>query len=268
MNEAQLKEFYTDFHDQMIAKRFRSPYPVRSAVHHDIFHSILRHIDAGEEVLDAGCGEGMLAHLMQQKKARVTGLDISTKNIESAQTHFPEIRWQVGDLEKLPFADESFEVVVSNHVLEHLPDFDQGLAEVLRVAQKKVIIAIPTNLSPLSWALLGRDQYWLLTKRSPLAFPYAFLRLFKALITGSEGVDEGYAGNRQASHIHRFPWILKNKLNKLGYDQVKIEAQTLRWPYLPTPDFSRKLQNLPVLNYLGLGTVYVVEKKISGIDPQ
>jgi len=88
MDSTELKEFYSNFHDQMITKRMHSPYPVRRAVHHDIFASILKHVTPRESILDAGRGEGMLTELMRQKQAAVTGINISTANIESAKTNF------------------------------------------------------------------------------------------------------------------------------------------------------------------------------------
>jgi ubiquinone/menaquinone biosynthesis C-methylase UbiE len=65
------------------------------------------------------------------------------------------------DAEHLPFADKSFDVVISSHVLEHLPDFDQGFRELCRVARKRVIVALPTGLNGCAMALLGGDHgYW------------------------------------------------------------------------------------------------------------
>jgi len=260
-----LKGFYEDYHDTIFAKRFHSPHPIRRQVHRDIYESVLDYIEPGTEVLDAGCGEGVLSVLMAKKGAKVTAMDISRPNLEAITDVVEkmglakgsiDVKW--GDAEKLPFADASFDCVVSNHVLEHLPDFEKGLREIHRVTKKRAVIAVPTCLNFASLAQLGGTQYYTLGKRAAVAVPFGALRVALALVGGKEGVNEGYAGKRAEIHVFRFPWVVKRLLQRAGFKILDYQAQSLRFPHvelkLDTRKYQRRFRNF------GLGTVFLVEK--------
>jgi len=97
----------------------------------------------GETVLDVGCGTGfLLDHL---KRARLdlalTGVDFIIE--EGTRSRHPDIRFEQANIEKLPFADRSFDTVVCTHVLEHILEFRQALSELRRVARRRLIIVVP-----------------------------------------------------------------------------------------------------------------------------
>lgn len=215
-------------------------------------------------VLDAGCGEGTLSILMARKGATVTGVDYSRPNIDAANNYLKDVPeshrpvFDTGDSENLPFPDESFDVVVSNHVLEHLGDFRQGVRELRRVTRKHAIVAVPTCINPCSWALLGGDTYWRITKMTPVAIPLGILRVLYAAITRAEGVNEGYAGRREIVHVFRFPGVVKRILEEEGFHVREMRAQTIAIPYFGP--FLTGLRDRGIFRYLGFGTVYVAEK--------
>ena len=220
----------------------------------------------GDHVLDAGCGEGVLSLLMAQKGAHVTGMDISKPNVEAAnqlkEKNQEKIQGSLeflqADSENIPFADESFDYVVSNHVLEHVPDFDKGLSEVERVTKKKAFIAIPTCLNPCSISLLGMDNYWMIGKRTPFSIVLGILRVLFAFLTFQIGVDETYGGDKNNHHIFRFPWILKNKLKKTSLKLQSVEAQSIHLAYVDL-NFN-SLRKSPLFRYFGIGTLYISTK--------
>jgi 2-polyprenyl-3-methyl-5-hydroxy-6-metoxy-1,4-benzoquinol methylase len=267
MNDEQIKQFYTTHADKINEKRSNSPYPLRRYVHWMQYKSILCRVTPGATVLDAGCGEGNLSILMAQKGAQVTGVDISVPNIQASRNYAREIgvmiHFETADLEKLPFPDNSFDVVVSSHVLEHLPSFDKGLQEIMRVTKKRAIIAIPTILNGCSLVQVGGGMFWLKGKRIFTAIPFGLMRLALALLLGREGVNEHYAGS-DVPHVFRFPAIMRKKINELGYKLVEQEASTLALPYfaslLPVSEQLDRLRNKPVFRELGYGTTFVVEK--------
>ncbi len=259
------KQFYGSYRDDITAKRVRSPYPIRRGVHEDMYQSVLRHILPGTQVLDAGCGDGELSCRMAQRGVQVTAVDLSVPNVEAARQKardlgIPEdrVEFHVGDCEYLPFEDESFNYVVSHHVLEHLPDFDRGLAEIYRITRKKAFIAVPTCLSLASWALLGGDRYWRVGKRTLFALPFGLLRTVLALVTCAEGVNETYAGNSEAVHIFRFPWVVEKKIRTAGFEILSVMPQTLRLPYVKLSPPARWGETW--LRFCGIGTLYVATK--------
>ncbi|MEI6724946.1 MAG: class I SAM-dependent methyltransferase [Actinomycetes bacterium] len=89
---------------------------------------------AGKDVLDAACGsEGITPYLLL-RGARVTGLDISPREIELYQRRFPDCRAVCGSVLDTGFEDRSFDCVVMSGALHHLhPDVQPALDEVCRV---------------------------------------------------------------------------------------------------------------------------------------
>src|SRR3712207_6195596 len=89
-------------------------------------------------VLDAGCGEGTLARLLAGRGARVTAVDISPRLVELARAQDPQdiVTYHVHDLSRpLPQYEQSFDVVVSNLVLNDVPDY-QGFVNTLAAVTK------------------------------------------------------------------------------------------------------------------------------------
>lgn len=268
LNDESIKTFYSQHHDKIRDKRSESPYALRRYAHATQYEGMLRYVQPGMRVLDAGCGDGVLSVLMANKGAMVTGCDFSAPNIEAAKEyatehHVVNVEFLVGDVEHLPFPDNSFDLVVSSHVLEHLPDFNKGLQEVMRVTKKRAIIAIPTILNPCSFVQVGYGWFWLKGPRSFGAFFIGAARTTGALLLGREGVNENYAGH-DVPHIFRFPWIMKQKVKRLGFHLISYQADCLCLPYfeslLPFIKFLDQFKNRKVLRNLGYGTAYIIEK--------
>jgi SAM-dependent methyltransferase len=68
-------------------------------------------VQTGTRLLDVGCGPGGAAVLAAELGARAAGLDASARSIEVARERLPEGDFQVGDMETLPWPDNSFDVV-------------------------------------------------------------------------------------------------------------------------------------------------------------
>ena len=80
-------------------------------------------------VLDAGCGNAEFAALVAAPE--VVCVDASSAAVEQARGR--RLRAEVAHIERLPFADEEFDLVTCNHVLYHLEDVEAGVAEIARV---------------------------------------------------------------------------------------------------------------------------------------
>jgi SAM-dependent methyltransferase len=264
------KAFYTAHADDIWDKRIRSQEPIRAYAHAQQNEVIATHVVPGETVLDAGCGQGVLALLLAARGFQVTGMDISVPNIEranmeaAAQGLADKVTFLQGDAEQLPFPDKSFDVVVSSHVLEHVPNFDKGFAELCRVARRRVVVALPTGLNLCASALLGGDYgYWRLSKRSVFAIPWGIVRTIANFLT--EGVQEGYAGKDELPHVWRYPWVVYRRLKNPAWRVVSYEASTLCLPYftalLPLVKWLDRHRAAPVLRYFGYGSTVTLEPR-------
>lgn len=83
-------------------------------------------------VLEVGCGTGTKLALISSG-SKGTGIDISPFAIEVGKSKYKKLNLLVGDSEKLPFPNESFDLVYSAFVLEHLDNYQASILETLRV---------------------------------------------------------------------------------------------------------------------------------------
>ena len=97
----------------------------------------------GERILELGCGEGALWYKNEArspKSLNVTLTEVTDDLLSCAkqnlQSKFPHFKYEVTQLEKLAFTDESFDVVIANHVLFFSKRVDVVLAEVNRILKK------------------------------------------------------------------------------------------------------------------------------------
>jgi len=269
MDASQIKDFYQTYGDRIVEKRLESPYALRRYAHHMGYESIAKFVKPGESVLDAGCGEGVLSWYLAERGANVTAMDISKPNLENAKAFLEKkgvidrVRLVRGDAENLPFPDASFDWVISSHVLEHLPDFDKGLAEIRRVTKRRAVVALPTCLNLAAASQLGGADFWRLSKRALVALPWGILRIILNL--RREGVQEGYAGVGELPHIWRYPWVMRRRLEAGGFTIARFEAGTLVLPYfsflLPLVKFLDRYKQLPFLRNFGYGSIALLKKK-------
>ncbi len=97
-------------------------------------------------VLDAGCGDGYLLQSLQGHGRTLTGIDLSELAIVKAGERLGEgVALSAGNVERLPFADKSFDVVVSAHTLEHVQNFEVAVSELIRVCKQRLIILVPSQ---------------------------------------------------------------------------------------------------------------------------
>jgi len=116
----------------------------------------------GRRILDAGCGGGLVARELAAAGAEVVGVDRSLGSLGVARRAAgARFRSAQGRLERLPFADASFDAVVAADVLEHLPDLPAAVAELARVLAPGGSFLFDTvNRTPWSWftAVFGLEQ--------------------------------------------------------------------------------------------------------------
>jgi demethylmenaquinone methyltransferase/2-methoxy-6-polyprenyl-1,4-benzoquinol methylase len=88
---------------------------------------------SGARALDLATGTGDVAFALAARGARVVGLDITPRMIELARAKSNDVRFILGDMSALPFADEAFDLVTTGYGLRNVPDLTLAIAEIHRV---------------------------------------------------------------------------------------------------------------------------------------
>ena len=121
---------------------------------------MLGSLGASEDVLDVGCGAGtdtLIAAQMVGATGSVTGIDMTPEMAAKARRSVAEMGLATvtileGSAERLPFADASFDVVISNGVIDLIPDKDAVFSEIVRVLRPggRIQLADVTIQRPVS----------------------------------------------------------------------------------------------------------------------
>ena len=100
-------------------------------------------VEAGQRVLDVGCGPGALTTELVARLGtdQVTAVDPSTLFVEAARARHPGVEVQLASAEKLPFADDTFHASLAQLVVHFMSDPIAGLAEMRRVTRPDGVVA-------------------------------------------------------------------------------------------------------------------------------
>ncbi len=101
-------------------------------------------VRSGTRYLDVGCGAGMAAQIAASHGAEVTGIDAADALLEIARSRVPEADFQQGDMEELPFADQTFDVVTGFNSFQYAGNAVVALAEARRVTKADGSVIIMT----------------------------------------------------------------------------------------------------------------------------
>lgn len=114
-------------------------------------YAVVRDLVAGKRVLDIACGEGYGSSMLAEVAVAVTGVDISNEAVLHAEATYvkPNLTYLEGSATALPFADASFEVVVSFETIEHLAGQAEMVSELRRVLRPEGILIISSPNRPV-----------------------------------------------------------------------------------------------------------------------
>ena len=149
LNPRPKKEDLLEFYDNFFFTDKESVFQW-SRLMRRVYEETKRNIERGYpsgKLLDMGGGLGLFLKLWNSQKWELSGMDISKKAVEYAQSEGLNVRQ--GSLEKTDFSDNYFDVITMFYVLEHLPNPWKVLKEARRILKKDglLVVRIPQSIS-------------------------------------------------------------------------------------------------------------------------
>lgn len=120
----------------------------------EILKLVRRHAPSPRRTLDVGCGTALITRSLPGE--RISGVDLNPRNLQKARRYAPDARFILCDAEDaLPFADESFDLVVCTEMLEHLINPERTVSEICRVLRSggRLVGSVPGR--SIIWSLRG-----------------------------------------------------------------------------------------------------------------
>lgn len=136
------------YFDRFETKKYRSKNPVKRALIRRFVarvDELLRRAGAVESVLEIGVGEGFLSGFLASRHPGVkfSGVDLSSRDLELLKRKFPAIETYCANIYDLGAVPAKFDLVICAEVLEHLDEPKRALAQIKRLAPRRVILTVP-----------------------------------------------------------------------------------------------------------------------------
>ena len=151
----QVNQLFTQTVDDW-ARFYENPNPLKMSAQNLVsrrrfaIDMIEAKVSNGSKVLDVGCGTGHLAAELARRGYQAWGTDLSEAMIQYAQEHYDAARFQVADIEKIPFPDNTFDGIVCLGVMEYLASDEPALREMHRILKPggHAVITTPSSICP------------------------------------------------------------------------------------------------------------------------
>jgi len=224
-------------------------------------------LNSGDRILDIGCGSGRhTCAAARFENVTAVGLDIHFQEVRSAQKNLllqdglglTAGKWLAlaADLARLPFADHFFDLVICSEVLEHVPEQQVAVDEMVRVLKpgKNMVVSVPRY-----WP----EQVCWRISREYRSTANGHIRIYKkaALIRRLERAGLKHWASHYAHSLHSPFWWLKCLAGPSREDSalVNLYHRFLVWDMMKKPALTLLLERLlnPVL---GKSTVLYLRK--------
>lgn len=215
-------------------------------------------IKPGFRILDIGCGSGRHAcEAFRFEKVFVVGADRSFPDVCEAKNRLifhervgahGDGSWAtpVADIARLPFKDDAFDLIICSEVLEHIPEPDHTVHELVRVLKpgRNLAVSVPRYLPErICWAF-SKDYH---------QAEGGHVRIYhrKQLISIMENAGVKKGASHFAHSLHTFFWWLKCIVGPTREDSsmVNLYHRFLVWDMMKRPRITRLIERLlnPVL---------------------
>jgi SAM-dependent methyltransferase len=213
-------------------------------------------IGPSTKVIDVGCGAGRHAFEAYRRGADVVAFDRDAAELRSVDTILRAMaetgeapaaasaKVVLGDALKLPYADETFDCVIASEILEHIPQDDAAIAELLRILKVggTLAVSVPRWLPErLCWLL--SDEYH--------ANEGGHVRIYRASELRDKIASAGMAGmtlthTHHAHALHAPFWWLKCAVGVSKPDHPAVAAyhKLLVWDLMRRPRVTQLAESL------------------------
>jgi SAM-dependent methyltransferase len=210
-------------------------------------------IGLSTRVIDVGCGAGRHAFEAYRRGADVIAFDRAESELRSVDTILRAMaeagevpatasaKAVVGDVLSLPYADETFDCVIASEILEHVPEDDAAIAELIRVLKVggTLVVSVPRWLPERVCWLLS-DEYH--------SNEGGHVRIYRA----SQLRDKITSGEMELTHAHHAHalhspfWWLKCAVGVSNADHPAVAAyhKLLVWDLMRRPKITRLAESL------------------------
>jgi len=221
---------------------------------------------SGKRVLDAGCGPGGKTAAYAEQSNSVFGIDISVNNIKQAVSFasgFSEVEppvFLVASADRLPFSDESFDIIIANDSMEHFENPGEALGELSRAVKRGGLMVL--FFTPWSSPLGSHLYDYIRTPWCHLLYPEWLIEELLTVILERSGdtqadetaarLMEEYRSELNRITISQYRDILK------GYPELEVVHEELK----PAKyRFLAPLTGLPLVGRFLTNTVVSVLRK-------
>ena len=207
----------------------------------------------GDRILDMGCGPGRhTCAAYELERVTAVGADINPADLAEARRRL-EYHHRLGahgggswaltaaDITRLPFPTGLFDLVICSEVLEHIPDHDSAMAELIRVLKpgKNLVVSVPRYLPErICWAL--SDEYFNANQ--------GHVRIYRKKRLIAQLRDKGVVpwACHFAHSIHSPYWWLKCLVGPTRDDvlPVRLYHRFLSWDIMKKPPLTRFLDRI------------------------
>lgn len=153
-SKKNLKEFYDRLPGDTYIKGIKSWFIPRKYFHTSRLKKTVEKIQLSNQlILDVGCGSGIISSECINRGHRVVGFDLGRNFVKTCNQMFktPKSFFIPGDAESIPFADNTFDVVICTEVIEHLLDPQKTISEFYRVLKPNGTLLLSTPKKSFFW---------------------------------------------------------------------------------------------------------------------